>query len=195
MTTPTVISFFAAGTPVAQPRTRARAYQVKDKLGRPVMDKFGQPLWRGTVYDPGDADQWKRDIAFASKPHRPSEPITGPVRLKLTFYLPRPKSHYGTGANEGRLKKSAVMYHEVKPDIENATKAVMDTLTQGCFWRDDCKVASLSVEKLYANPPALPTGCQIVVLPLENKAVTGLAQETIFAEPKTENLELFASLK
>jgi hypothetical protein len=95
------ISFFAIGTPVAQPRARAAAKKIFVN---------GQPKWIGHVYNPTDADQWKRDVAFASKPHIPKEPMTGPVELELTLYLPRVKGHYGTGKNEGRLKESAPMY-------------------------------------------------------------------------------------
>jgi Holliday junction resolvase RusA-like endonuclease len=171
------ISFFALGTPVAQPRPRAgRPVMIKDKQGRPVMDRFGKPIWRGSVYNPSDADQWKRDIAFASKPHIPTEPLVGPIELELTFYLPRPGGHYGTGKNLGKLKPSAPMFCETKPDSDNAIKAVMDTLTQGRFWLDDCQVVKLRAVKLYENPPALKPGCQITIVPLENKAATSAAR-------------------
>jgi Holliday junction resolvase RusA-like endonuclease len=182
----TVISFFAPGTPVAQPRARAAAKKIFVN---------GQPKWIGHVYNPTDADQWKRDVAFASKPYIPKEPLTGPVELELTLYLPRVKGHYGTGKNEGRLKESAPMYHQVRPDVENCVKAIMDTLTEGRFWLDDCQVVKLRAVKLYENPPALKPGCQITIVPLENKAVTSAARfvlgdaKTPSVAPKQQNGE------
>jgi Holliday junction resolvase RusA-like endonuclease len=184
------ISFFALGTPVAQPRPRAgRPVMIKDRFGNPVRDKYGKPIMRGSIFNPSDADQWKRDIAFAAKPHIPKEPLVGPVELDLTFYLPRPQGHYGTGKNAGKLKGSAPMFCKTKPDADNAIKACMDTLTQGRFWLDDCQVVKLRAVKLYENPPALKPGCQITIVPLENKAATSAARFVLGDAPAASGAE------
>jgi hypothetical protein len=52
-------------------------------------------------------------------------------------------------------------------------------------------------EKLYENPPALKPGCQITIIPLENKAVTGTAARTVFAmsdAPRVDQPELLQVL-
>lgn len=175
----TTISFFAAGIPAAQPRARARARKIIVK---------GRPTWVGDVYNPPDADQWKRDVGFAARPYMPSEPWAVPIHLELVFYFPRPKGHYGSGKNAGKIKDTAPRLHTVRPDCENCIKAVQDALTEMRFWVDDCWVAKVWADKLYEVPPSLPPGCQITITPLENK-VAGEATRTVFAE---EPADMFA---
>jgi len=112
------------GLPMAQPRPRADS-----RGGRP------------RIYDPGTADKWKEHVAFV---HRIAgvTTITGPVRLALTFSMPRPKS----GPN--RLTE----WHTCKPDLDNLAKAVMDALTAACAWQDDSQVCEMTVMKKYGEP-------------------------------------------
>ena len=72
-----------------------------------------------------------------------------PVHIKLTFEMPRPKSHYGTGRNAGKLKPSAPEEHTSKPDLDNLIKFVFDCLN-GLAWVDDTQVIGMSAEKIYA---------------------------------------------
>lgn len=169
---------------MAQPRARARARQVFIN---------GRSTWVGHVYNPPDADQWKRDVGAAARPYAPLTPFVEPVHLELQFYFPRPKGHYGSGKNAGKLKDSSPKFHQVKPDVENAVKAVMDALTEMRFWLDDCQVVRLWADKLYENPPGIIPGCQISIVPLENESANGAAR-MVFAEPivKTD-LPLFAA--
>jgi len=172
------ISFFAAGIPEAQPRARAQ------------IRRFGTKTV-AHVYTPGTAENWKSCIAAAARQFVPLTPITGPVQVDCTFYLPRVKGHFGTGKNEGVLKDSAPKFHVVKPDLDNAIKAVWDTLVYLRFILDDTQICKTWSEKLYENGPCRP-GCQITVVPLssENHAEGGRAQRSIFAPPVPE-LELF----
>ena len=59
--------------------------------------------------------------------------------LSCIFRFQRPKSHFGTGRNAGKLKKSAPRCHVVKPDLSKLVRAVEDALT-GIIWRDDSQV-------------------------------------------------------
>jgi len=77
--------------------------------------------------------------------------FTEPLRLTLEFYLPRPKSHYGTGKNAGKVKKSAPYYHTQTPDIDNLCKFIMDCLN-GYLWLDDKQVFDLSAYKFWCDP-------------------------------------------
>jgi Holliday junction resolvase RusA-like endonuclease len=158
-----VISFFAPGIPEAQPRAKAQ------------IRRFGNKTF-AHVYTPGTAENWKSCIAAAAKPYVPAEPITGPVQVDCTFTLPRLIGHYGTGKNAGKLKESAPQYHVVKPDLDNAMKCVWDVIVYLRFIMDDTQICKSWSEKIYENPPALKPGCQITIVPLENKAVTSAAR-------------------
>jgi Holliday junction resolvase RusA-like endonuclease len=76
--------------------------------------------------------------------------IDGPISLEIIFALPRLKSHYGTGRNAGKLKKSAPIYHTKKADIDNYCKFAMDCLNN-VAWKDDSQVVALTAEKMYAD--------------------------------------------
>ena len=129
------ISFFVSGEPKGQPRPRAFARKMGGKFV-------------ARVFEAGTAESWKSAIATEASQHRPAEPITGPVRLRINFAMPRPKGHYTAGKPERGLKAGAPERHVGKPDADNLAKAVMDALTQcGWFWRDDCQVAVLTVVK------------------------------------------------
>jgi Holliday junction resolvase RusA-like endonuclease len=142
-----VCSFFAAGTPKGQPRPRAFAR------------KFGD-TYQARVYDAGTAEGWKSEVAIAAKPHLPIERISGPVRIELSFFLPRPQ----------RLCRKrdpvSVLLAICKPDADNFAKAVLDCLTAIGMWHDDSQVASLQVGKFYHAIGQRP-GAQITLWRLD----------------------------
>lgn len=134
------ISFWVSGTPKGQPRPRAFAR------------KMGNGKFCARVFDAGTAEAWKGCIAAAAAQHKPAEPISGPVRLRICFHIQRPKCHYIGSKVERGLRETAPVYHTAKPDADNLAKAVMDALTQcGWFWGDDAQVAVLTAAKLYAD--------------------------------------------
>jgi len=135
-----VIEFRVNGTPKGQPRPRAFAR----KMGQKFVAR---------VYDDGSVEGWKGCIALAARPHIPTTPITGPVKLELAIYLHRPQ----------RFCRKCDVPHpipaECKPDADNAAKAVMDALTVLGFWKDDAQVVDANVYKWYSakgeNPGAV----------------------------------------
>jgi Holliday junction resolvase RusA-like endonuclease len=133
------IQFFAQGIPKGQPRPRA-------------FSRGGS----ARVYDPGTAEGWKSQIAMAAREHVPHAPLSGPVKLRLQFHIPRPKSHLRAN---GELKPTAPYLNTKKPDADNYAKAVMDALTTLRFWQDDAQVAELSVRKAYSTQ----AGCLIEI--------------------------------
>lgn len=134
------VSLFVTGEPKPQPRPRAVI------RGR-----------HAGVYDPGTANDWKRTIAnaWAAAGLAQSGPFTGPLRLSLSFHLPRPRHHYRTS---GALKESAPAWHLAKPDTDNLCKAVMDELTRLAAWTDDSLVVTLIVRRRWADSQP---GCNI----------------------------------
>lgn len=64
------------------------------------------------------------------------------VVVGMTFTVPRPKSHYGSGKNSTVLKPDSPDYPTGRPDLSNLVKLVEDALT-GVAWDDDDQVVLL----------------------------------------------------
>jgi crossover junction endodeoxyribonuclease RusA len=125
------LSFYAIGTPVGQPRPRACI------RGR-----------HAGMYDPGTADAWKAAVSAASKAAWDGRVFDGPIRLSLTIWMPRPKSHL---RSNGEVKPTAPRWHTSKPDLDNIEKAIKDAITTAGVWKDDCLVCSVRKTKRYAD--------------------------------------------
>ena len=91
------ISFFVSGEPKGQPRPRAFARKMGGKFV-------------ARVFDAGTAEAWKSCIAAAAAQHKPAEPIAGPVRLRLCFYLARPKGHHPSGRIDRGLRATSPLH-------------------------------------------------------------------------------------
>lgn len=125
---------FILGVPLGQPRPRAR------RLGDRVI-----------IYDPKTAEPWRKAVAYAVR-ECVEFPYEEPLDLTLTFYFPRPKSHYGTGKNSGRIKGSAPKHHAQKIDIDNAIKSTLDAMNM-VLYLDDKQVTRVIAQKLWAPRP------------------------------------------
>ena len=79
------------------------------------------------------------------------EPLSGPVSMLCEFIFPRPKSHFGTGKNSGKLKPSAPQFHIQTPDKDNCEKFAMDCLNKHAY-HDDCQVVYSTTSKRWACP-------------------------------------------
>ncbi|MGG3572843.1 RusA family crossover junction endodeoxyribonuclease [Bacillus gobiensis] len=75
--------------------------------------------------------------------------IIGPVHVDIWFNMPIP-------ASWSCKKKAAAVgtRHCKKPDIDNLTKGLFDSLNQ-LIWADDNQVASMTVYKVYAKTPGI----------------------------------------
>jgi Holliday junction resolvase RusA-like endonuclease len=80
------------------------------------------------------------------------QPLKCPIKIITNFYLPRPKAHYGTGKNAGKLKSSAPLFHTQKPDVDNLQKMVYDCLN-GVVWGDDATIYNATANKMYSENP------------------------------------------
>lgn len=125
-----VCCFEVYGIPKAQPRTR----RAKN----------------GGVYNPDTADAWKLCLALTARAHLPEAPITGPVRVSELFTFPRP------ARLSGKASPDDFIPHTAKPDRDNLDKAVLDTLTNEGFFRDDAQVCGGSIEKFYHRKDGRP---------------------------------------
>jgi len=102
---------------------------------------------------------WMSDVKWFAVEAYKGDPMTWPIGLYIDFYLPRPKSHYGTGKNIDRLKDSAPGRPITTPDLTKLTRALEDAL-KGIIWRDDSQVVSQYIEKHYSNKP----GAQVTII-------------------------------
>lgn len=103
--------------------------------------------------DNRDLEPWRQAVtAAALKAVDGRPPMLGPLELHATFVLPRPKGHYGTGRNAGRLKPSAPLYVATRPDTDKLVRAVGDAIT-GVICRDDSQLVIVHAEKHYGEPP------------------------------------------
>lgn len=141
------------GTPA--PQGSKRAFVVN---GRAVMTESSNKV-----------KPWRQDVVAAVKHVLAVEDWwTIPpeaVELAITFYMPRPGYHYGTGKNSARLKPSAPTWVSKKPDVDKLVRSTLDALTTSAVIKDDAQVARLVVEQLYADAA---TGARITITPLDN---------------------------
>ena len=125
----------AAGIPAAKPRPR--------------VTRWGTYTPKNERYK-----EWEKNLTEqleALKPPRSKLlPISQPCQVELQFMFPRPI----------RLKtKSApggLVPHQVRPDLDNLVKMVLDTMQTTGWISDDKIVARIAAEKVYAAMEALP---------------------------------------
>jgi len=120
-----------------------------------------------TIYDDPKSAKAKLEFAIAARQFAPEKLIDQAIRVDTTFYMPRPKSHYGTGRNSDKLKGSAPTFHIKKPDRDNLDKLVLDALT-GVVWTDDSIICKGLIEKVYARKPRV----EVKIKLLEEMSVT-----------------------
>jgi len=119
------------GQPTAQPRHR----------------NFRRGKFSGT-YDP--AKEAKNSFLSCIVQYAPGKPIETGIHMDINFCFLRPKSHFGTGRNAEKLKKSAPFHHIKKPDIDNLEKFLLDSMNK-VFFRDDSQIYKIDAEKRYGD--------------------------------------------
>lgn len=95
-------------------------------------------------------DYMNRAAAAARETYGDGPLLEGPLRLVAVFYRPRPRGHFGTGRNIGKLKASAPPYPTTTPDTLKLCRAVEDALKK-VIWRDDSQVCDHSIRKMYGS--------------------------------------------
>jgi Holliday junction resolvase RusA-like endonuclease len=91
---------------------------------------------------------WRQAIVDATREQMAgSAPLDAPVRLGVTFYLPRPKSAPKRVVEPAKL-----------PDLDKLVRAVGDALTAAGVWRDDAQVVGIQARKNFAGGERDPLG-------------------------------------
>jgi Holliday junction resolvase RusA-like endonuclease len=132
------------GEPKPQSRPRSRAIQKNGK-------------WIGTTYQPNgpDMDYRSRIATMAAQEMHGAAPWDCPMLVSIVLYVIKPKS-----------KPKWKIWADVKPDVDNYVKAILDAL-QGIVFFNDSQVCALVVSKRYAVDRGATT--QIMVSELLEK--------------------------
>jgi Holliday junction resolvase RusA-like endonuclease len=137
-----VISFFVVGSPA--PGGSKRVVPRGGKRGGKAIvleDCRRNPAWRHRV------------AAAAALAHR-SAPRAGPLEVRFEFVLTRPRGHYGTGRNAGKVRPAAPVFPAVKPDLTKLIRSSEDACT-GICWQDDAQIVRQMATKIYGSPPGV----------------------------------------
>ena len=120
--------------------------------GRPRFSNFGGFV---RTYTDKKTRDFETTVAYLAKEAMQKAGFpraeSGVIRLWLKFYFPPLKSW--TKAQRLRLAQCVELPKTTTPDVDNLGKAVCDALN-GIVYRDDAMVASLSIEKLFADRKA-----------------------------------------
>lgn len=148
----TRIEFFVPGIPA--PGGSKKAFVVKGRAVVTEDSKRNKP--------------WRDRVASVALESHAGPPLEGPLALSLRFVLARPRGHFGTGRNAGKVRASAPPYPAVKPDTTKLLRAVEDALT-GILWGDDAQIVAQAAAKGYGDRP----GCHVQVYPLTGERAAG----------------------
>jgi len=136
------VSFLVYGHPLG--KGSVRPFRGKRRDGSEFLGvKPHQPklkLWQQAVADAAAEAMAGRDL------------LRCPVAVLTSFFFARPKGHYGTGKNRGRLKPSAPVHHGQgrKADLDKLVRAVFDGLT-GIVFDDDGRVCRCVAVKAWTE--------------------------------------------
>lgn len=148
------VSFFAPGAPQPQGNKSAfvrggRAVVVEGRRGK---SRSAFTEWRATVR-----------LAASAARGADSEPLAGPVSLRLHFALPRPTS----------APKTRRTWASKRPDLDKLVRAVLDAMTEAAVWGDDSQVVHVVATKDYPLPDGR-TGVWAQAAPLDMGGVERL---------------------
>lgn len=110
---------------------------------------MGKARW-GVVDANDKAKPWKREVTQAAgraMEDSGTQLLTGPLEVRFTFYVRRPKGHTGVRG----LKPSAPPFPTTKPDALKLARGVEDALS-GVVYGDDAQIVTELLEKRYGTP-------------------------------------------
>ena len=129
------MNFFIAIHP---PTATAQERKVKVINGKPIF------------YDPPAVKSAKELLSACLAQHRPTQPMTGGLSLRVLWLFPRGAHPHGA-------------WRTTKPDTDNLQKMLKDCMTRVGFWEDDAQVAREIIEKRWSDEPC---GIYIEIEPL-----------------------------
>ena len=126
-----------------------------DVLGFPAPQGSKRHVGRGILVESSTkVGPWREAVvAAATNQGAANLRLDGPVKLDVSFYLPRPKAHYRAN---GELRPTAPFVQSNTPDIDKLLRSTLDALVQAAVIADDARVQELEARKLYATSERAP---------------------------------------
>ena len=125
--------------------------------GRPRFARRGNFI---STYTPKETVAYEKLVRDSYLDQVGEVMLDGAIEMDITAYFPIPKS---TSKRKAELMRTGKVYHTKRPDIDNACKAVMDSII-GVAYKDDSQVCVLRAEKLYGDPARV----EVTLKELEN---------------------------
>lgn len=98
---------------------------------------------------------WREAVMWTVKSCRLAGPMSGPVGVSMTFYMPRPKA-----AKKGSLPAT-------RPDLSKLVRSTEDALVDAGVLRDDAQIVKLAAEKRYVGGEFASPGAVIRIESIE----------------------------
>lgn len=99
------------------------------------------------MYDHKKSKDYKSYIQDIAKQYMPTEPIDGPLEMRVTIYRKLLKSFSKVKRQQAL---DGILLPVSKPDVDNLAKTFMDALN-GMAYKDDSQIVTLIAEKRYAE--------------------------------------------
>lgn len=99
------------------------------------------------AYDP--SSKAKEQIQWQMRAYAPPEPIRGPVKVDITFYMPIPKS---TTKARRRQMINGVILPITRPDLDNLAYLMTNAMKE-IIYADDSQIVDQSHHKRYSEDP------------------------------------------
>lgn len=149
-TTRPVCSFFVRGEPA--PGGSKTFFPFRSGNGELVTywSEGGKQMVRGTIQDAAGKrnKEWRKLVGWQAKDIFRGQVLNKPVKVAMTFYMPRPKSDFGTGRNAAILKPDADEFHMQDPDSTKLQRSTEDAMNE-IAWKDDNQVQEITSRKLW----------------------------------------------
>ena len=141
-------------------------------LGIPAAQGSKKHVGRGILVESSKkVAPWRQDVRHAALEYYQGEPVSGAVKVTIEFIFSRPKGHYGTGKNVGKLKPSAPMYATSNNlgDLDKLLRSTFDGLavrSGGTVLKDDSLIVEVDAKKRYAMAESEHVGANIKITKL-----------------------------
>jgi len=100
------------------------------------------------AYKSGSQKANERTLEAMLMPHVPKMALEGALELQFVASLPVPSS---VTKRQREAMLCGKIRPTVKPDLDNVTKQLKDSMTRMHFWHDDKQVVRMVCEKVYAE--------------------------------------------
>ena len=116
----------------------------------PTAQQRARHTRTGRAYKSTDQEANERTFEAMLMPYVPEKPLSGPVKVLFTAYMPIPAS---TTKRAREAMQREETPHTKKPDLDNLEKQLLDCMTRMRFWEDDRQVYMVAKKKIYSPSP------------------------------------------